>query len=138
MSLEHILFCTSRINILKKSMIKVQLGSRTAQQRKGSEGLWPRTTGKGGGSICNPRTPGAQPPATSPCGPTPLPGRASRADRLYSEHRGRTFKAVGSPMSLDSPPQIPQNVYPEPLEGSSCREVFLHCVRSQGADWKSA
>lgn len=77
-----------------------------------------------------PENPGAQPPATSPCGPTAVPGRASRADRLYSEHRCRTFKAVGSPTSPDSPPQIPRDVYPEPWEDSFCREVFLHLVRS--------
>lgn len=58
-----------------------------AEQRTGSKGLRPRTTGRGGGSMCNPRAPGAQPPATTPCGPTPMTGRASPADRLYSEQR---------------------------------------------------
>lgn len=82
-----------------------------------------------------PENPGS--PASSNESLRPDPRRFSRRPFVF-EHRGRTFKAVGSPMSLDSPPQIPQNVYPEPLKARPGREVFLHCVRSQGADWKSA
>lgn len=66
-----------------KSPAAVDQRSREA----GSEGLRPRTADGGGGSMCNSRASGAQTPATNLCFPTPVPGRASRADRLYSEQR---------------------------------------------------
>lgn len=96
----------------------------------GSEGLWPRTTGSGGGSISNqrePRAPGLQQRVPA----------ARRLRRILAPtvciwnrgwkpatHRGETFKAAGSPQLRDSSLQIPHRVHPDPEETDSAESLL--------------